>query len=185
MLFPRVNKVISPGWMMALYVNILTSFVVVKGEYPHPQQSLGGALRRRVKKLTFSSAIPVSGNLLGLFLCKPHWTPCRILILNCDLVSAALYRLSPQIIHQSPLNIVTLWECGKGRVFPCSGWKWERRKDLEQELTEKQGHSHRFVSLLGIPRNTEMEAPIILFSYDSKEQPRKDLVTQGYTLKSN
>lgn len=61
----------------------------------------------------------------------------------------------------------------------------ETGKDLEQELTGKHRRSHHFLSFLGIPRNTEMEAPIILFSYESKEQPRKNLVIQGYILKNN
>lgn len=58
-------------------------------------------------------------------------------------------------------------------------------RDLEQEVTGENRHSHHFVCFLEIPRNIEMEAPIILFSYESKEQPRKNLVLPGYILKNN
>lgn len=61
----------------------------------------------------------------------------------------------------------------------------ETGRDLEQEVTVKHRHSHHFVCFVGIPRNTEMEAPIILFSYESKEQPRKNWVIPGYILRNN
>lgn len=43
----------------------------------------------------------------------------------------------------------------------------------EQEVTEKPGHSYHFVSFLGIPRNFEIEAPIILFGKERVTQEER------------